>query len=224
MARIHGASHRRLQPLEGWTVAVAPEPGAQPQDAAGLRWVPAQAPGTAAHALEAAGAASESLFALDEKEVWYRCEFGGEPGPAGTRVLRFGGLATLCDAWVNGQHALRSENMFLSHAPDVSGLLRGRNELLLRFSPLEAELKKKRPRPRWKAGLLSQQQLRFVRTSLIGRATAWRVPPPVGPYREVALESRELPAGFEVDLRPTLQGSDGVVRLELRVVSSAGLR
>src|SRR3954467_13942295 len=107
MARIHGSSHAGLRPLEGWPRAVAPEPGVKPQDAAGLRWIPAPAPGTTAHALEAAGASTESLFGLDGKEVWSRCEFGGEPGPAGTRALRFGGLATLCDAWVNGQHALR---------------------------------------------------------------------------------------------------------------------
>ena len=225
MARIHGVSSTRVQPLAAWSMALSPRPGLGPAEAASaLSWIPALVPGTAAHALRAAGAGDELLFALDEKEVWYRCAFAADGGAPGTRVLRLGGLATLCDVFVNGRHVLRSESMFLTHAVDVSNLLAGENELLLRFSPLDAELRRKRPRPRWKTPLVARQQLRFVRTSIVGHATTWRVPPPVGPYREVALELREIPASFEVDLRPAMEGSDGLVSLSLRVVSPGGLR
>jgi beta-mannosidase len=224
MARIHGVSSSTVQPLAAWSMAVAPQPGLAAADAGALSWIPALVPGTAAHALRAAGRGDELIFSLDEKEVWYRCAFAGDAGPPGTRVLRLGGLATLCDVFVNRHHVLRSENMFLSHAVDVSHVLHGENELLLRFSPLDAELRKKRPRPRWKTPLVARQQLRFVRTSVVGHATTWRVPPPVGPYREVALERRELPASFEVDLRPGLVADEGVISLRVRVVSPSGLR
>ena len=189
-----------------------------PQEALGLRWLPAEVPGTAAGALRAAGlwAAGDALD-FDARQVWYRCSFPGDGGAPGTRVLRFDGLATLCDVWVNGVHVLRSESMFQAHAIDVGAALRGQNELLLRFSPLAEELAKRRPRPRWKTGFARNQQARFFRTSLLGRVPHWPVPAPVGPWREVVLELR---SGFSIeraDLRLSLDNEDGLARLTLHL-------
>ena len=60
---------------------------------------------------------------------------------------------------------------------------RARNELVLRFAALDPVLEQRRPRPRWKAGL-SSQNLRWFRTTLLGRQAGWAVvPAPVGPWR-----------------------------------------
>ena len=67
-------------------------------------------PGTAATALRAAGAWNgTSPLELDNHDVWYRVRFTG----GGAEVLRFEGLATIADVWLNDEHLLRSENMFL---------------------------------------------------------------------------------------------------------------
>ena len=46
---------------------------------------------------------------LDQHDIWYRMRFAG----GGDEVLRFEGLATIADVWLNGEHLLRSDNMFL---------------------------------------------------------------------------------------------------------------
>ena len=64
------------------------------------------------------------------------------------------------------------------------------NELLLRFHALGPLLAARRPRPKWRTGLVAHQQLRWHRTALLGRMPAWCPPvAPVGPWRPILLES-----------------------------------
>ncbi|MFJ9370865.1 glycosyl hydrolase 2 galactose-binding domain-containing protein [Nocardia sp. NPDC101769] len=49
--------------------------------------------------------------------------------------LVFHGLDTVVDIWLEGEPLGHCENMFRPAEFDVTGLLRGENELLLRFSP-----------------------------------------------------------------------------------------
>jgi hypothetical protein len=137
------------------------------------------------------------------------------------------GLATVCDVWLNGQHVLRSDNMFHEHAIDVTSLVGEKNELTLRFHALAALLQARRPRPRWKTKLIDHQQLRWFRTTLLGRIPGWTPPAnAVGPWRAVSLERRSLLAIEDVDLRTSVDeasgGKDGVVRVSLRVRGLAG--
>ncbi|MEP7049299.1 MAG: glycoside hydrolase family 2 protein, partial [Pseudomonadota bacterium] len=89
---------------------------------------------------------------------------------------------------LNGTHVLRSENMFCAHELCVSALLRSENELLIRFSSLEAACAVRRPRPRFKTRLIERQQLRWFRTTLLGRIPGWAPPvAAVGPWRAVRL-------------------------------------
>src|SRR5689334_8183551 len=76
----------------------------------------------------------------------------------------------------------------------------GRNELVIRFRSLDGALKAKRPRPRWKAPMIENQQIRWFRTTLLGRTPGWSPPAAaVGPWREVWLARRR---DFQVsDLR-----------------------
>ncbi len=153
-----------------------------------LRWIDATVPGTVAEALRAVGADDPSPTRLDGKDWWFRCRFAGpgEPVPDGW-LLELGGLATLADVWLNGTHLLHSESMFASHRIPVAGLAPD-NELCLRFAALTPVLAQKRPRPRWKTTGVSSQNLRWIRTTLLGRQAGWAVlPAPVGPWRPISL-------------------------------------
>jgi beta-mannosidase len=125
---------------------------------------------------------------LDGHDWWFRCRFA-DPG-AGPWTLRFHGLATLADVWLNGSHLLHSENMFLGHTCDIDHL-QPDNELSIRFAALGPALAGKRPRPRWKTRLARDPNLRWVRTTLLGRMDGWSAwAAPVGPWRGVELVSR----------------------------------
>ena len=172
---------------DGWILASAPagsclHPSELPWRA--LTWFPATVPGTVAQSLQLPLEGDERLEAAD---WWYRCEFSvAEAG--GKQFLRFAGLATFAEVWLNGKSVLRAKNMFREYSCDVSGVLQHANELMIVFRAMVPELAVKRPRPRWKTGLLDQQNLRFVRTSLLGRMPGWTPKlPAVGPWRGVSL-------------------------------------
>src|SRR5438270_3262739 len=137
-----------MELLEGWEIAVGS------RDA----WQPVKRFGTVAVAL-GVGVDDVNARDLDALEVWYRKKLA--PSETGD-LLRFGGLATLCDVKVDGEEVLRSDNMFLEHEIAV----REPREIELHFAPLAKALAEKRPRPRWKATIVAQQQLRWFRTSL----------------------------------------------------------
>ena len=186
MARLRHTSHGERQTLDGWELAFDDAGGAVDPpalEARALSWLSAPVPGTAASALRAAGKWTvDDRFPFDAKDWWYRTSFRAPPAPGARRVLRLGGLASPCDVWLNGQHVLRSDNMFHLHELDVTELVREENTLALRFASLEAALRARRPRPRWRTRLVTQQQLRWHRTTLLGRIPGWTPPaPPIGP-------------------------------------------
>jgi beta-mannosidase len=193
----------------GWQLAETDGRVERPADLK-ASWRPATVPGTVAQAL---GLTTDGASDLDAKDYWYRKRIdAGETGD----VLRFGGLATLADVWIDEEQVLRSENMFLEHAVDVRGRLRARSEIVIRFSSLKRALLERRPRPRWRATIVEQQQLRWFRTSLLGRIPAWTPPiAPVGPYRAITVE----PASpiTAADVRARLDGSDGIVEASFAV-------
>ncbi len=157
------------------------------------QWIPATVPGTVAGAFRAAGAAEPSPDWLDGRDWWFRCRFAGptnatpSPDPPEAWVLSSEGLATLADVWLNDRHVLRSESMFSHHRVAV-GPLTADNELCIRFGALAPELERRRPRPRWKTHGISSQNLRWIRTTLLGRQGGWAATPaPVGPWRPLHL-------------------------------------
>jgi beta-mannosidase len=106
--------------------------------------------------------------------------------------LRLEGLATLADVWLNGTHILSSRNMFVTHRIDVTDLLRESNELVICFRSLGKALEPRRARPRWKTMLVNHQNLRWFRTTLLGRMPGWSpLIAPVGPWAPIGLESVE---------------------------------
>ena len=211
-------SHERTALTEGWEFAAgagAPAAGAPAtgpaESGTGLRWSRARVPGTVAASLREAGAWSLEAAprSFDAEEWWYRIRFDAEPvAPAERVVLGLDGLATLAEVWLNGTLLCTSDNMFVEHRVDVSELLTtAGNELVIRFAALEACLQARRPRPRWRTPMVSHQQLRWVRTTLLGRTPGWSPPAAaVGPWRPVWLERRRLVDIGDLRLQATVLG------------------
>ncbi|HEY5245207.1 MAG TPA: hypothetical protein VIJ60_06025, partial [Acidimicrobiales bacterium] len=215
---------------EGWECAALP-PGAA-ADPAGLAklaadWLPAEVPGTAAGARRAAGRAAQ-YRELDEQDWWFRYRFDGRvdgrfDGTAGPRLLEIGGLATVADVWWNGGPVLHSENMYRAHRVAVE-VDAGENELVIRCAALTPQLTGRRARPRWKTYMVEHQNLRWFRTSLLGRIPGWAVVPPiVGPWRPVRLLGPGDVVPTTVALRATCDGDGGVVTASFDVVADTAL-
>ncbi|SMD01902.1 glycoside hydrolase family 2 protein [Rhizobium sp. RU36D] len=183
--RYLGADERFLE--GGWTME-STTPGLYAA-AADIRQrsirLAAPVPGTAASALAAAGLFDpDNPVPLHDKDFWYfRSLEGEEPGFA---VLRFAGLATEAEVYVNGDLRLVSHSMFESH--DVPILLTGQDELAICFRALTPLLEKRGPRARWRPQLMDHQGLRLIRTTALGHMPGWcPAIHPVGPYRPINL-------------------------------------
>lgn len=215
--RIRSITGLRAEPLRGWMAAAcAPDAleGPEPHALDALTWHAAEVPGTAASALRALG--QWSLDAVprrfDASDWWYRVSFDLPAAPERGRApaLCFAGLAGVVDAWLDGEQVLYSENMFVAQRLSLAGVGAGRHELCLRFRSLDALLQARRPRPRWRAPMVENQQLRWFRMTLLGRTPGWSPPAAaVGPWRDVQLE---WPGPIDVALE----------QLATRVVDDAG--
>ena len=159
--------------------------------------------------------------AFDAETWWYRLAFDlPDDGVGAPWVLGLDGLATLAEVRVNGLGVLDSRNMFLRHDCVLRGLRAQGNELLLRFDPLDTALAQRRPRPRWRVPMLEHQQLRHVRTTLLGRTPGWSPPAPVvGPWQPVWLERADRPAlaGCTIVAAVVGEGAGAAGRVDLRL-------
>jgi beta-mannosidase len=178
-------------------------------------WLPAIVPGTVAAALAAIGRWNlDQPFDADSSDWFYRTTF---TAPNESCRLYFDGLATLAEIWLNGRLILTADNMFRSYQIDITPQLRPENELVLAFRSLTHALNQKRPRPRWKTNLVAHQQLRWRRTTLLGRIPGWSPPvPPVGPWRSVRFETGPI---SDVRIASALKEGVGVVTLRACVHS-----
>ncbi len=219
--------------LEGVAWECAPTPPGEatgPTGLAGLplRWIAASVPGTAAGAVRGSSGVEPSSAQLDAEDWWFRCRFAGpdraDPARDGAWLLELEGLATVADVWLNGEHLARSESMFRPCRARVQAL-RQDNELVICCSALAPRLAERRPRPRWKSAGASHQNLRWFRTTLLGRQPGWTVTPaPVGPWRPVRLRpwgSHQVLSRW-LEARPQAGGAGGTVSVELRCTTAPG--
>ena len=201
-----------------------PEDGVDTADASrdDRSWTAAAVPGTAAGALRDLGQwtwGDEDQALLDGSDWWYRCRFDAPEGLLeGPWQLDLDGLATVADVWLNDEHLLHSENMWVAHQLRVDRL-EAHNMLLLRFAALAPLLARRRPRPRWRSLLLRSQNQRWYRTTLLGRVQGWAPSgAPVGPWRPVRLRRGGTePFVAERSVHATCDGADGVVEIRLRL-------
>jgi len=226
-------STRRAVLTDGWTcAATAPDAADGPAALEGLspRWFAAVVPGTAAAALRAAGAWTlGDVHDFDAEDWWWRCRFVADRAAEGDlqRLLRFEGLATIAEVWLNGELLARSENMFRALVVDVSARLRDdvENELVVCCRALRPRLAPpRRPRPRWKTRLVADQAMRWFRTALFGRMPGWCPDvAPVGPWRPVTLESRGAVAVRGVRVRAWIEGEDGLADVAITLAPGHGI-
>ena len=217
--RIQRASSQRRTPLAArWSLRRGDDG----------EWLAIDGPGTVAAALRAIGQWSLDAPAqrFDADDWWFRAQFDAPARAAADarRALAFGGLAGHCEVWLNGQTLLRSENMHLNHVCDEPALAPVDNELLMRFGSLDRWLAQKRPRPRWRAPMVAHQQLRWARTTLLGRTPGWSPPAaPVGPWRAIEwVESERIEVSL-LRLGSRVDGSEGALSIgvDLRPICSS---
>jgi beta-mannosidase len=219
VSRVRRVSGHVLHPVAGWEAcSTAPDAAGDPA-AAALAWdLRADGPAATAAALVrtslAVGAPPARRF--DAEDWWFRTRLPAIDVDAGDELaLRLGGLATVADVWLDGTPLLSSDNMFRSHERILA---RAGGELVVRCRALDTLLGARRPRPRWRAPMIENQQLRWFRTTLLGRTPGWSPPvAPVGPWRAVVVEQRR---GFVVEgvtLAATVAGEGGVVDVTFRV-------
>jgi len=203
----------------GWQL-LGSEPGAyqHPEQlpAASQDWQQAVVPGTVAQALAQAGRWSlREQMDFDARDWWYQCRF--QVDSELPQLLHFQGLATLAEVWLNGECVLNSENMFLARRIEAGKLPRD-NTLVICFRALNPVLARRRARPRWKTKLVQQQQLRWIRSTLLGRIPGWSPPvAPVGPWRAILLEPQSPYAIRDLQLRPGLRDQQGLLQVDGRL-------
>jgi len=125
-------------------------------------WLNAIVPGTVALSLQCLNLWDINQNKnFDSSDWWYRCNFNLEKKD--TKYLYLNGLASLCDIWLNDKKILSTDNMFRSYKVDISDTLQDAN---------------------------NNQQLRWLRTSLLGKIPGWTPPvSAVGPWKSVNLSS-----------------------------------
>ncbi len=176
-----------MKPLEqGWTLTLTDAGAcATPADLpTSLESLPAPVPGTVAATLHDAGRFDPARpEPLDHRDAWYRLTLDEPPGDA---ILRFEGLATIAEIWLNGEKRHVSENMY---APfDLPVTLTGNDTLAISFRALKPRLQKKGPRARWRPQMMSEQGLRLFRTTTLGYMPGWCPDVhAVGPWRPIKL-------------------------------------
>ncbi|MBR8083783.1 glycoside hydrolase family 2 protein [Burkholderia vietnamiensis] len=204
----------RASAMPAWSMLATPA-GAAPAPSdlpAGAGWIAAPVPGTVAQALAVAGRLDEAA-SLDERDHWYRVELRGH----GARLLRFHGLATLAQAWLDDTPILHSDSMFVTH--DVRVTLAGQHTLFVCFRALAPHLRTARAarRARWRTRLAEPATLRTVRTSLLGHMPGWfphHVP--TGPWRPVdVLDPADGTVPAHCNLHARVDGDTGWLDAEL---------
>ena len=149
-----------------------------------------------------------------EWDWWYINEFS-LPGRKPLSGIRFEGLATLCEVFIDGERLINSANMFRRRQVALNGN-RDSVSIALVFRAEASFLSAKRPRPTWKTNLVEHQQLRWLRTTLLGRMPSWApCLPVIGPWRPVLLDQADHLLPETVRILATCDGSRGRVSVHV---------
>lgn len=229
--------HRRERLQANWLICAAPPSHAgSPAPPQGSAWIPIADLMPVAAALRELKqwTIDDPARRFDAQDWWYKVRFDAPARAEGERlVLGFDGLATVAQVWLNGVELLSSSNMFVSHECDVSNALTvADNELLICFSALDIHLAVRRKRPRWRAPMIEHQQLRWFRTTVLGRTPGWSPPAAVvGPWKDIWLERRNTIDVKNLSLNARVEGATGIVvcnlqaqRLSDRAIESVQLQ
>lgn len=205
----------------GWRMRrLAPDEAKKPED---VNWgeglVSATVPGTVASTLLGSFYPDKPPnINYDDFDWWYECTFSIQPDEYRSLILQFDGLATIAEIWLNGNAIGRSENMFRQFSANVGNSIRESNTLTVVFRSLSRHLDSRKARPRWKTNLVANQQLRWARTTLLGRIPGWTPAiSPVGPWRDIRLCCNRWYEKRSVSLLATAMGNTGCVSVDVVV-------
>ncbi len=197
-----------------WSMAICERDAAcSPSEAASLDFAQALVPGTAAQALIDAGRWSwDAPVPLDDCDVWYCTAIEG----FGLHALIFDGLATFAEIWLDDVPAATSDNMFAESRVECD--LAGSHRLSIRFRATNSMLEGRKGRAKWRPRMIQPAQLRFARTSALGRMPGFAPPaPPVGPWRPVRLVPRATCALLSSRLEARRADVGGVIHVEIEL-------
>jgi len=178
-------------------------------------WTPARVPGTAAEAMRSAlGEVAAQSVDYDGRDWWWQATVKlGEF--AVRRRLVIWGLATVGEVWIDGRLVASTDNMFRSYSVELDDL-RGSVEIAMVARALPVGVLARRSRPRWKSDLVHAQELRFWRTSYLGRTIGWADRfPIVGPWRGIGLYSVRSHDVLRRSIRTRLDGDVGHLRIDV---------
>lgn len=198
-------------------------PGLRAMTACGTApaWIDIPGPGTVGAMLRALGhwSLDGPTRRFDTEDWWFRASFEAPPEThAGDcRELVFAGLAGRCQVWFNDEPLLDSADMHTRHTCTLAAFRASGNQLLMRFASLDQWLAgSRRARPRWRAPMVENQQLRWARQTLLGRTPGWSPPvAPLGPWRGIEWVYREQVRVGRLRLQSVLTGSTGQVRIDI---------
>ncbi|KVE27006.1 beta-mannosidase [Burkholderia singularis] len=205
--------------VAAWMLAATPAGAlARPGELPETGWCDAPVPGTVAQALAAAHRFDPAQpYPLGDNDYWYRTTLVG----TGRRIVRFHGLATIAEVWLDDTLLFCSDNMYVSH--DVELTLAGEHRLSICFRSLDRHLAAHplRGRARWRTRLVDTPALRGMRTTFLGRMPGWFPSiEPIGPWRDIEiLEPDSAPVIAHHALRTTLDGRDGVLDATIRLAA-----
>lgn len=115
----------------------------------------------------------------DDFDWWFRTVVEADE----TTAIDFRGITFPATVFIDGVEVAQSQSMFLPLAVECTV---GVHEICVRFQSLTAWLTVRRPRGRWRSSLVASPGMRWVRTTLIGRAPIYGpLPAPVGFWRPV---------------------------------------
>ncbi len=214
------SSAPRIQLDKNWRLYSAPaEQIANPsQLLSSFNWKAIHGLGPASAMLRDLGewTVDDNAVDFDALDWFYKLEFDLPSHQTGDSViLGLDGLATFAEVWLNNEAILHSDNMFHSHQLDIgSNVLAAGNELIIAFRSVGQLLKKRRPRPRWRSPMMSHQQLRWIRTTVLGRAPGWTPPyATVGPWQPIWIQRQPKLAISSLQLQASVDSGVGIVNI-----------
>ena len=151
-------------------------------------WIAACVPGTVTQALIAAhGLVGDAD--VDGSDWWFCGTVGDTSAHDGPWRLSFDGVATISELYVPRHEPMHSIGMWRAHELVVDQLTSG-TTIFVACRALAPRLRtRRRPAARWRSYLVPDGELRWWRTSLVGRIPSWSpAPPAVGLHGDVRIE------------------------------------
>lgn len=115
--------------------------------AAGIECIPATVPGNFELDMQRAGMIDDPFFGknpleiqkLENRHLWYAVEFDYSGTDAERAYLRFDGIDTFSDVYLNGKHIGATDNMLIPYEFRADGIKKENNRLLVHIKPTVIE-------------------------------------------------------------------------------------